>query len=736
MKESTSMFESELRVSPRPVLAGLLILGCGLFLGAQLLSYPWEAVSRAMSLFFLLTGLSGAGWLLVNWKPWVGRWFTLIALVIALHFASVWLDLSEALALVWMPVALAAPLIGPAAATVTAVGECALILILLTYPATKANPSIAVIALVSICAALAIMYAIYGSMDRLVAWLEEYSERARCSLEEVRDRKVEQEQAMASLAHANRQLALANERSAALRSIAEEAEKAKTIFVASVSHELRTPLNMIIGLVDLMIESPEIYAVALSPKMREDLEVVHRNCEHLSNMINDVLDLTRIGAGRMPLHRERVRLKQIIDHAVEVVRPLLEKKRLALQIAIPDDLSEVYCDRVRIQQVILNLVSNAARFTEKGGITVAVIQEDQQVLAKVTDTGPGVSPQDAQRIFEPFYQGSGDLWRGKGGSGLGLSISKRFIDLHGGRMWLESEPGLGTTLFFTLPLSPPIESVARPGSRIREDWVWREHAFLASRGVSSRQPDKPRVVICDETGALYAELARYSDQIEFVDTRGLPQAVQELRQCPAHVLVLNTSASDNLCQLVGTASREAGHTPIIGCSVPRSVERATSVGALGHLVKPVVRAHLQKALQSVGKSVERVLVVDDDPDTLQLLNRMLLVCDGTLQVATASSGREALAEIRRTRPDLMLLDIVMPDMDGWQVLESLRQDQAIGTIPAFFLSAQDPADQPLTSRVLVTTMDEGLSLSKLLRCSLEISALLLKPEEGVDLASV
>jgi signal transduction histidine kinase/CheY-like chemotaxis protein len=736
VKKSTSILESELRTSPRPVFVALMIIGCLLVLGAEILSYPWAVVGRVMSLLLLLTALSVTGWLLVSWKPGVGRWFTLLALVIAVHFTGIGLGLSEALALAWVPVAVAAPLIGLGAATLTAVGEFAFILILLAYPVTELNPSIAVIALVAICAALTIMYAVYGSMRQLIAWLEEYFERAERSLEEVQDRRAELEQAMESLAHANRQLALANDRSAALRTIAEEAEKAKTMFVANVSHEFRTPLNMIIGLVDLMIESPEIYTVALSPKMREDLEVVHRNCELLSNMINDVLDLTRMGAGRMPLYRERVSLKQIIDHAVEVARPLLEKKRLALQITIPDDLPEVYCDRIRIQQVILNLVSNAARFTEKGGITIVVVQEDQQVLVSVADTGPGVSSQDAQRIFEPFCQGTGELWRGKGGSGLGLSISKRFIDLHEGRMWLESEPGAGTTFFFTLPLSPPIEPVARPGHQIREDWVWREHAFMASRGVSTSQLAKPRVVVCDETGALHAELARHSNQVELIDTRRLSQAAQELRQCPAHAMVLNTPASDNLCRLVETASQEAPGTPVIGCSVPRSVERAISAGALGYLIKPVARAHLQKAIQAVGKPVRRILVVDDDPDTLQLLNRMLLVCDSTLQVVTASSGQEALDELRRMPPDLMLLDIVMPDMDGWRVLECLRQDQRTRDVPAFFLSAQDPADQPLMSRVLVATMDEGLSLNKLLGCTLEISALLLKPEEGVDLAPV
>jgi len=566
--------------------------------------------------------------------------------------------------------------------------------------------------------------------------LEEYFDRTQRFLEEARDRKAELDQALESLAHANRQLALTSERTAALRRIAEKAQKAKTTFVANVSHEFRTPLNMIIGLVDIMVEAPELYAVALSPRMREDLEVVHRNCEHLSNMITDVLDLTRVEAGRLALHRERVNLQKIIDLAVAVVRPLLEKKQLAVQITVPNDLPEVYCDRTRIRQVILNLVSNAARFTEEGEITIQVVRQDQHVLVSVTDTGPGISQDDAERIFEPFCQGTSELWRDKGGSGLGLSISRQFVRLHGGRMWLESQLGGGTSFFFTLPISLSIEHIAGSGHQIREDWVWRERAFRTGQVVSAEQLVKPRVIICDETGALYPEFARYSDEVEFVDARELMQATQELRQCPAHALILNTATPDDLWPLVETAGQEAPGTPIVGCSVPRMVGCAIDAGALGHLIKPVTCADLEEAIQAVGKPVRRVLVVDDDPDVLRLFRRMLQVCDSTLEVATACSGEQAIVELRRTLPDLMLLDIVMLDMDGWQVLEAMNRDERIGDVPTFFVSAQDPADQPLVSRFLLATMNGGLPLGKLLTCSLEMSALLLKPEEGLDLAPV
>jgi len=514
-----------------------------------------------------------------------------------------------------------------------------------------------------------------------------------------------------------------------LRLIAEEAQKAKTRFVARVSHEFRTPLNMIIGLVDLMVESPEMYDVTLSPRMREDLKTVHRNCEHLADMVNDVLDLTRIEADRMVLHKERVDIRSVMESATDVVRPLLSGKHLALHISVPDDLPEVYCDRTRIEQVILNLMSNAARYTEAGGISVAVAPQNQHVLVSVKDTGPGIPPEDVERIFEPFCQGTSDLWRDKGGSGLGLSISKQFVELHGGRMWVESELGKGTTFTFDLPISAPIAPITRPGHRIREDWIWYQHQSKPNLPESQYNA---RFVTCDETGNLSAWLKLYTAEVEIVDTRDLDQAIKTLQQTPAHAVLLNAATLESAWPLVQAVTRQVSGTPIIGCSVPPGFERARASGALGHLIKPVTRADLKQALKAAGHPVRRVLVVDDDPSALQLFSSMLHVCDPSLEIVTAPGGQQALDQLRHTSPDLMLLDIVMPEMDGWQVLEAMTRDEEMPKVSTFFVSAQDPSDQPLTSGFLLATMDRGLSLSQLLRCSLEISKLLLQPEGVLD----
>jgi len=388
-------------------------------------------------------------------------------------------------------------------------------------------------------------------------------------------------------------------------------------------------------------------------------------------------------------------------------------------------LPEIYCDRTRIRQVVLNLMSNAARFTDEGRITIYVVKEGSCVIVSVADTGPGILPKDAERIFEPFCQGTSKLWRDKSGSGLGLSISKQFVELHSGRIWLESEPGVGTTFSFELPISPPMGHVIRPGHWIREDWVWVERP---SGPKVPRLPPKERVVICDETGVLYSSFSHNSDKVELIDTRNLAQATQELWRCPAHAVLLNATSPNALWSLVERARLKISDTPLIGCCVPPQTKEALEVGAAGYLIKPVKRADLEKAIQALGKPVRRVLAVDDDADVLQLWSRMLHACDDKLEVATASSGEQALDELCKNPPDLVLLDIVMPDMDGWQVLELKGQDETIKDIPILLITAQDPTGRPLASRVLLATMGEGLSLNKLLRGSLELSALLLKPD--------
>ncbi|MFN8488043.1 MAG: hybrid sensor histidine kinase/response regulator [Caldilineaceae bacterium] len=729
-----SKLDTELLISPRWVFVALLLVGGALSVGAELFFYPWLIVSQTFSFLILLTVIALTGNMLLTRRPGAGRWFAIFAVSVAVHFYGVWLQLPGSLAWAVIPTAFASTLVGIPAAALTAIGETFLVLILAQSPGVVADPATAPSALVAIWAIFLAMAAVSYEIRQQAKWFAHYFSQAQRRLEEARNQRADLVQALDDLAHANRQLALMNQRVIALQRIAEEAQKAKTSFVARVSHEFRTPLNMIIGLTDLIVERPEIYDATLSPRMREALRIVHRNSQHLSDMVNDVLDLSRLETDHLVLHRERVALRDIVDVAVEAVRPLLESKKLTLCIEILEDVPEIYCDRTRIEQVVLNLVSNAVRYTDQGKITIGAIRRHQSVCVRVTDTGQGIAPNDRVRIFEPFAQGTSTLWRDKGGSGLGLSISKQFIERHDGRIWVESALGVGTTFAFELPISSPLdnlETVTGRGHKIQEEWIWRE------RRSRPKLPDahlRPRIVVYDETGDLFNTLNHFSDEIELVNTKVRGETLAALRQAPAHAVLFNLSNLEELHPWIGTIPEESKGTPIIGCSVPRTLAHARTLGLLGQLIKPVTRANLAQAIEQLRKPIKRVLVVDDGPDEVELLSQMLRAYDGALEIITAQDGKAALEKLRTHPPDLMLLDIVMPKMDGWQVLEAMASNAELPKAPTLFVSAQDPDERPPRSNFMVVATEDGLSLTQLLRASLLLAELLLQPEGRPDQA--
>ena len=544
---------------------------------------------------------------------------------------------------------------------------------------------------------------------------------ARRNLEAARQSQAELAHALEELDSANAKLQRANRALTAAWQRATDAERFKTEFLAKVSHEFRTPLNMIIGLTDLLVVKPEFYGEPLSPKLVKHLEIVHRNCDHLSSMVDDVLDLTQVEAGHMALHREWVDLAGIVEKVFDLVRPLVDSKHLDLWAEMPDHLPQVYCDRTRVSQVIVNLVSNAARFTEVGGISVHASQENAHVVISVADSGPGIEAEDATRIFEPFCQGTRKLWQDKGGSGLGLTISKQFVELHGGRIWLESEPGIGSTFFFSLPLSSPLES-AQPPEQITSEGVHVEEPT----SLPSPTPMEQRVVICDETGEVYPLVSRYWVGAECVDARTVEQAVQELKRVQAQSMLINAASPNELWTHVETARRSVPGTPIIGCCVSPKAERALAAGAVAYLVKPVTRSRLAEAIQLLEKPIKRVLVVDDGADEREVLPAILRAVDVDLEILTASDGTEALEALRSQVPDLLFLDIVMPGMNGWQLLAEKQRHDAMRDIPVVVVSAQDPREGPTISKFVLVTVGEGLSVSQLLHCSQQIPNLLLE----------
>jgi CheY-like chemotaxis protein len=268
--------------------------------------------------------------------------------------------------------------------------------------------------------------------------------------------------------------------------------------------------------------------------------------------------------------------------------------------------------------------------------------------------------------------------------------------------------------------------VGRPGHQIREDWVWRERTFLTNTAIGD-DLTRPRVIVLDALGGLARELARVArEQIEFVAVEDVQQATSALDDCPAHAALVN-APRHHLWPLVDALRATSRGLPVFGCSIRPRPSRASQVGAHGYLVKPVTRRRLQQTVESLDIDVRRVLIVDDDPDVLQVFTRMLQALDPTLEISIASDGAQALSMARHTAPDLALIDLVLPGEDGWAVWDRLRSLANDHDMRAVFVSAQDPDRQPTGSRHLILTIDEGLAIAQILDCLLGISVGLLHP---------
>jgi signal transduction histidine kinase/CheY-like chemotaxis protein len=708
-----SEFSEDVRMSPRVIIALLAIVVLPVALGS-----PRIFEARNLQLALLFYALLGALLVLHAWTDEWGRWVTVVTLCAAVVVLRFILPVPGLLTLSALVVVVAGVVVGAPAVAALGAAETVLHVALLFLPAGIPTTEV-ILSLCMVVATAGFLLWLHHAVSQQVSWFWEHFERHRELLEQARDRQVQLKEALDALSHANRELALANDRLAAMRVAAETARTSKAAFVANVSHELRTPLNIVIGLAEVLLRPRRDGDQPLPPGVREDLAILYRNCEHLSSMISDVLDLSQVEAGRLALRREWVDMSALMSSSLRIVRPLLQQKGLALGIDIHDAIPPVYCDPRRIRQVVLNLLSNAARYTEKGSVTVrAEVQEDTLVVS-VADTGPGISEQEARRMFEPFQQGASGV---RNGSGLGLSISRQFVELHDGQMWLDSRLGVGSTFYFRLPVTPPPAPLTPASRWVTEGWTERTTRVDGLAG----EPQQ-RLVLCDPSGEAYPVLCRYADKIEFIYAPTPAEALQALEQSSACAVWVNAPTPEELWTLIDEIRAGEPEAPVIGCSLPSRHPSDLYNPRRDFLLKPVLQHHLEEAMHRLHRDVRRALIADDDPDTLYTLTKMLNNRDGDVEIVTATSGAEALAKMRALRPDLVLLDVIMPDMDGWQVLATMAEDEVLRDMPVLVISATDPRDEPISSGLVAATIGEGLSIDQLMRCAQTLADLLLRP---------
>jgi CheY-like chemotaxis protein len=293
-------------------------------------------------------------------------------------------------------------------------------------------------------------------------------------------------------------------------------------------------------------------------------------------------------------------------------------------------------------------------------------------------------------------------------------------------MWLESELGRGSSFVVELPITPPMAPAGSAERWIRPDWVWREHSFMTDQTGLADAPRRPRLVILDEAGGVRGAMGRYTDAISIIEAGDLSEALEEARDDAAHAVLINSASESDAMAMAAALHDAAPRTPVIVSAVPQPTERALQGGATGYLVKPVSAPDLHRAVKGAAEGARHVLMIDDDPEVLELFARMLQSLDSTLDVAKARSAEQGLRQMLDHPPDLVLLDLVMPGIDGWQLLDQKMQHESIRDIPVVLVTAQDLHDRPLTSGAVKVSTSEGVSLGQLLRLSMEMPKLVIE----------
>jgi len=491
------------------------------------------------------------------------------------------------------------------------------------------------------------------------------------------------------------------------RDVAEELRQYKQQLVTNVSHELRTPLALISGFSEMMYLSPESYGEPLPQVYQGDLREIYRNSQHLLSLIEDVLDLSRISAGKMLIAREMVDPRPVILEAANEIRPLIEGKGLRLEIEIPATLPQAYIDPTRVRQVLINLLNNARRFTDMGSVRLRVWVRDDRLCFRVSDTGIGIAPDDQDKLFDEFRQLDGTLARQHDGTGLGLKISKEFVELHEGHIWVESEgiPGKGSTFAFELPLDD--QDDLRPADTVRVP------------GLAPVAPQRT-VILLTHDDSITPLLKRHLDGFKVVELTTWERLGEVVDQSWASAVILNPTRGSELSEL--RQARELlgeRDIPVILCPLAGAGQLATYLGVEAYLVKPIERQRLSATLESLlwqgtdGDDESRsLLLVDDDPRIVRLLTRMLDSEPHAYELLRAASAGEALEVLSYRCVDAILLDIVLADVDGYTFLEMLRGDPRLADIPVVILTSlgYDLADRAyLGSPVVAVSLRGGLS---------------------------
>jgi PAS domain S-box-containing protein len=486
---------------------------------------------------------------------------------------------------------------------------------------------------------------------------------------------------------ARRQAEEARQEAEFAREDAERANAAKSTFLANMSHELRTPLNAIIGFTRIVKRKAKD---ALPQKQIDNLDKVLISAEHLLGLINTILDISKIEAGRMDVQSSTFNANNLIGVCATTAQPLV-KTGVRLEVDVNDDLPPVYSDQDKLKQVLLNLLSNAAKFTHEGTITVTACRRDDMLEIDVSDTGIGISTDDLGRVFEEFQQADSGTTRQYGGTGLGLPISRQLARLLGGDLVATSKAGEGSTFTITIPLHYGEEM--QPVEKVKE--------LEAVAGVIDElKPisavDHPLILaIDDDPDVVYLLQEDLGDAgYEVIGSMSGEEGMKKALELKPLAITLDIMMPQKdgwqvLHELKTHPDTRA--IPVIMLSIVDKKALGYQLGAADYLVKPLDSQEVLEALRRLtvvngGTKLGHLLVVDDDPNVIDMARQLLE--NEPIEVDSAGDGVEAMAKITKNKPDAILLDLMMPKMDGFAVIEKLNQNADLRDIPVIVLTAK------------------------------------------------
>ena len=675
----------------------LVVVGCLLVL------LTWPLIPSVLPSMLIaavpamaLIGLGGSVRALVGVRPAMARHLLIWGLTAAL-LVAMWLSNASWLPFLGLMLAFISALLVSGGEFATA-GMVALLATWLAY--REGRPYALPELLIALALGAALAWLAVRTLYTALEWAWTMQQRADHLLEVARDRQGELNRVLKSLDLTNALLRRTQRELIVARRQADEARLMKEQFAANVSHELRTPLNLIMGFSEMMYLSSEVYGGMEWPlTLRQDIYQIYSSSQHLREMINDVLDLSRFEIVGFTLNRKLTSPERLLRDTVEIAEDLFRDRPILLAEEIAPDLPALEIDHTRVRQVLLNLLNNAARFTQKGMVRVEAKLGDGEVVISVSDTGPGIPADRLPHLFEEFYQADGSLSRRYGGAGLGLAISKRFVEAHGGRIWVESQEGAGSTFCFTLP----IPGQHAPFSRLRVD-----------RPLEPSRPEtRAPILVVDPDPAVADLVRRRIEEYDVVPIGEVDQLAQEVTLHHPQMVVYNVPPWKQR----GCSDFAPMPVPVVECSLPSQAWVANDLSVAACLTKPITAASLLREIGRLGHPRD-ILIVDDDWGFCQLVERMLGASDRAYVVRRAYDGEDGLRALRARRPELVLLDLVMPDVDGFQLLEEMRQDAELSSVPVVLLTATSYAEDVLTQRGSQFTIhrQDGLSPAEVLRC--------------------